>query len=500
MDARARSIDHAASGYLRHRFMRAFGASWNVLVMAGMVTLIVMGTLASAPSVEGGLAMAAFAAPFAFAILILVFLVPIVLGVAISSAVADSFHRRLVALAGLLVAGFIVVFAPLGMLGAAGELFGFIPDDDPSDNLAPWQTGVMAAMLALTMLVALEAAGWAWWQLTTGKDGFMAARGWRPPIWRLLSTYRRHLGLPAFLANFGRGRVGLSVLYFFVAVMNAGLVVALVLPLLVFAEANDGNERMSLYLTATALGGLLLLNLFGAGRFIDAIADKRATQLYQNVREWDARPPVVFLRAFEQDDAKLAAVSFDPFVKLAAGVGTAKTMDEILLENASPYGPVIAIGDPRDPTPPLGAARIFVPGEDNNWQAVVSSLVSAAKCVVMCPTTSAGVRWELELLARSNATGKTIFLANPEIAEAETEPLFATLFLDGGRFPEIKRGQTPIAAFQDPVDGWRVLTAKRRSQQSYAIALNIALQALFGRNGVPLAKPPKKQKRARSSA
>ena len=49
----------------------------------------------------------------------------------------------------------------------------------------------------------------------------------------------------------------------------------------------------------------------------------------------------------------------DPLLKLTAGVAQARMLDEILLEDASPYGPVQAIGDPTEGIPPLGAARIF---------------------------------------------------------------------------------------------------------------------------------------------
>lgn len=496
MDARAQSIDHAASGYLRHRFMRAFGASWNVLMVSGL--LFAIGWAMATTDLElDGVAMNVIGAPIILVMVLALFMIPVVLGVGFASAISDSVHRRLIALLMLIIAGLVLVLGPLAIFGAVADLAGVpLPAETAEGAPAPmsgWQLGVMLAMLVLTTLIAFEATAWAWWQLTTSQAGFMAARGWRPPVWRLLSTFRRHLGLPPFLANFARGRLTLSVLYFLVAVMNSGLVAALVLSVLAFApDESSKTPETDLIVLGVVMIGLLALNLVGVGNLFGRIADGRATQLYQKVRDWDARAPIVFLRAFDQDDEKLAAVSIDPFVKLPAGVGAARTLDEILLENGSPYGPLIAIGDPRDPTPPLGAARVFVPGEDSNWQSVVSSLVAAAKCVVMCPTTSAGVKWELELLARSQTMARTIFIANPEVPVGETESLFATLFLgDGGRFPEIKRGQTPIAAYQDPKHGWRVLTAKRRSQQVYAVALNMALQAMLGRGGVPVVRPKK---------
>jgi len=423
----------------------------------------------------------------------LMFIGPIVLGVGWTSALMDSIHRRLIAFAVLILAGLTIIGGPVASVQTVGELLGYFPPSPTSGTpLTAWESWVLAVLLVISTLVALEAFGWAWWQLTTSKEGFMAARGWRPPVWKVLSTYRRHLGLPPFIAQFGRGRVSLTILYFLVALLNTGLVVAMSIPLLLFMDAED-RQGFGFFLAIGIMVALLLLNLFGIGNLFDRIADARATKLYQRVRDWDARAPIVFLRSFDQDDAKLPAMTRDPFVKMPAGVGAAKTLDEILLEHASPYGPVIAIGDPRDPTPPLGAARVFAPGDDSNWQTIVSQLVGASKTVVMCPTTSAGVRWELELLSRMGAEQRTIFLANPEISEAETEPLFATLFV-GTAFPEVKRGQTPIAAYQDAKRGWRLLTAKRRNVQTYTIALNIALQAMHGREGVPAVKPKKQKK------
>lgn len=482
---KATSIDGAAGGFLRHRFVRALGASWNVLVVFGLLTLIVFSAFTT-----GGEEFAAIgvAMPIALAIMVVMFVTPVILGVAATSALTDGLHRRLTGFFAWVISLIVVALAPFVVLGA------FLPSSEPNaEPTTLWQTVALSGLSILSFFIALEAFGWAWWQMTTTREGFHAARGWRPPIWRLLSTYRRGLGLPPFIANFGRGRVSLTALYFLVAVVNCGLVAAMALPIVAFADRETADDQQIALAVTAFMMALILLNIFGVGRVLDRIADKRATALYQKVREWDARAPIVFLRAFDQDDAKLAAETRDPLVKLPAGVGAARTLDEILLEHASPYGPVIAIGDPRDPTPPLGAARIFVPEAGDGWQEVVGALVGASKAVVMCPTTSAGVKWELGLIERTGAEARTIFLANPEIDEAETEALFAPLAPAGEAF-EMKKGQSPIAAYRDPQKGWRVLTAKRRSVQTYTVALNIALQAMFGRRGEAV-KRPKKQKR-----
>src|SRR5262249_30807473 len=155
------------------------------------------------------------------------------------------------------------------------------------------------------------------------------------------------------------------------------------------------------------------------------------TRLYQQTREWDARSPIVFLRAFNQDAARLRTRSVDPFVRLPAACGASRTIDELLLENASPYGPVIAIGDPRDPGPPPAAARLFVPGEGTEWRQVVRSLLDASNAVVMCPSPTEGVKWELDLIASAIGRLNVIFIANPTQSREETVALFRRISPSG---------------------------------------------------------------------
>ena len=56
-----------------------------------------------------------------------------------------------------------------------------------------------------------------------------------------------------------------------------------------------------------------------------------------------------------QDDDRVPVTGGDVFARWPAGISRSRTLDEVLLEHGSPYGPVLAIGDPRDPVPPLGA-------------------------------------------------------------------------------------------------------------------------------------------------
>src|SRR5262249_55921737 len=83
---------------------------------------------------------------------------------------------------------------------------------------------------------------------------------------------------------------------------------------------------------------------------------------------------------------------------------------------------------------------------------------------------------------------KVIFLANPLLSIEQTHALFARL-APPGQHPELKPGQTPIAAYMDPGRAWVVLTTKRSPcVETYTVALNYALQALLGMKGAPLPK------------
>ncbi len=476
-----RSIDAAANGYIRHRFVRALASSF---VVAATFAILVLVAGASVHSVVQGGVSAAIGAPIGIPIVLAIFILPIIIAVAIAGGLVDVMPRRLVGFA-LFIAGLLaLLFSILTVVYAGGTLAGF--DMTTPTNPQPLPTDEALAFAGfgiVALLITYELMREGWWQFTVRAHSFNAVRGWRPSIWRLFTSFRRYLGLPGFLSYVGKKRRLVSLLYFGVAVLNLGLLMALVLPVELVSPTKNPDPSYPLILFG-AMATLLLLNLLGAGSILARIADKRATALYQRVREWDARPPIVFLRAFDQDKNKLRARSGDFFARMPAGVGRSRTLDEVLLEHGSPYGPVIAIGDPRDPTPPLGAARVFVPGEGTGWQDVVRGLAAASKAVVMCPNRGEGVQWELDLITQAQGRLRAIFLASPDLDRDANLALFQRLVPS---MPDIKLKQSPIAAYQD-AGGWHVLTVRRFGVESFTAALNTALQAQFGMQGVPLAK------------
>ena len=474
----AQCIDRAVSGHPKHAFVRAFYASWFVTTVFGVAAVVLWAVPAGlmAPGLDAtGLLGIYLVGPLYVAFL----LVQLVLSIVITAAVVNAVHRRLTGLANLLFFAPIALAAPISAIIALAVAVGI----NPSRGQTPVTEAALGVAMGIVSIVAFEAVGQAWWQAFASRETFLAARGWRPPPFFVLTTFLRQLGLPAYL-SFTRGDVRLPMLYFGVAVLNAGVVAALLVVGFVGTPQRDPNAIW----IAAVMVALLLLQATGVGRRLRAFADREETRNYQKVRQWDARPPVVFLRSFEQDGATIRPQSRDPLLRVMAGVSRARTIDEIILEHASPYGPVIAIGDPRDPTPPLGAARVFVADQGGSWHDVVGALVNASRAVVMCPTATEGVSWELDFLAKTNARTRTIFLASPMLSDADVERMFEERVL--GRRTALGPGQIPIAVFCDPARGWRVLSVRKRGVSSYTVALNMAIQAMYGLHPPRPVRPP----------
>jgi len=461
---KAESIDSEAGAFTRYRLVRALLAS----AFAAFIVLLL-----AAPFFAG------YANPQDAAVETFVSFVICVPLISLVFTLFERLNAQLTAVAGFGVFALALGACLFAVLAAIASFFSF--------SGAPSTPVVGAAVLVLT----LPALWLSWdsllffgWQLA-GHGDLRAVRGWRPKAWRVFANLQRQLGLPAFVAAI-RGGVLITLAYLIAALFNTGLVALPLLPTFVVPQNTAAlmrGEGLGLMLGILAF---LVANLLGANRAVAALADRLARGRYQRVRAWDGRAPILFLRTFLQDVRRAPVQSANPLLGRLTGVGRPHTLDEILLEHASPYGPVIAIGDPNDPIPPLGAARIFVSHDD--WRGVVTGLAASSKAIVMCPTGTEGVRWELDHIVSSGAQERTIYLASAHLPAEETARLFAAI--SGGAIESGR--ETPIALFRDPRRGWRALSARARTMQSYTVALNMALQAMFGVDGVPIQRAAKR--------
>jgi TM2 domain-containing membrane protein YozV len=112
--------------------------------------------------------------------------------------------------------------------------------------------------------------------------------------------------------------------------------------------------------------------------------------------EQDPRPPVVFLRSFQDDDRILLRPPglSGRLISLLFGYIMAISPEQELAMIMSCIGPVVAIGKPGEPLPELGAARLYV--GDDEWRDTIGNLIRTARLVLIRAGSTQNLWWEIE--------------------------------------------------------------------------------------------------------
>ncbi|EHR72389.1 TM2 domain-containing protein [Burkholderiales bacterium JOSHI_001] len=158
----------------------------------------------------------------------------------------------------------------------------------------------------------------------------------------------------------------------------------------------------------------------------------------------DPRPPVLYLRSFQDDDQALLFDGGFRLVGSAMRLLAVATPEQELAWLLNEHGPVVAIGKPDEPLPELGAARLYVSHAD--WQRVVLDLMQGAALVVLRVGNSPGVAWELEQALRTVPRQRVLLavLGSTQLPPEVALPLQQAL---GGRLP--------ATLCDPPLRGWR---------------------------------------------
>jgi hypothetical protein len=158
------------------------------------------------------------------------------------------------------------------------------------------------------------------------------------------------------------------------------------------------------------------------GGYILSFAQRNVHWSITQLLQADGRAPILFLRAFKDDQVQLQNVKLRLLGRLGRWLDAIANLDGLLLQEGTPYGPVVAIGNPNDRLPPYGAARGYF--EDKTWRAAVADLAANALAIVICLDRTEGIRWEVEHIARLGYLAKTLFLIHPkDSAEPENRAL-----------------------------------------------------------------------------
>jgi hypothetical protein len=119
----------------------------------------------------------------------------------------------------------------------------------------------------------------------------------------------------------------------------------------------------------------------------------------------DSRAPVVYLRPFGADGAEIAK-RVSSRVRIAPSERVVKTYEERLAHALRKIGPFVAVGNPAERLPLLGAARMYAADED--WQAAVGDLIGRAAVVLLHAGEGHGLDWEVHHVIDRGLPERTI--------------------------------------------------------------------------------------------
>jgi hypothetical protein len=189
----------------------------------------------------------------------------------------------------------------------------------------------------------------------------------------------------------------------------------------------------------------------------------RSTAL--RLMERDPRPPVVFLRSFATDQNRFASEHSDPLYNLCNLGKCPSNFDHLLLDEASAYGPVVAIGKPGTEPPILGVAREFV--EDIAWQDVANNWMVMARRIVLVFGSTPGLNWEIERIKKLKLFSKTLTLVPPN---TNVNDLWLKLDLPHHQM----RPKESVIAVVGAGENAAVLTSRNPSYEAYKISVHAA--------------------------
>jgi hypothetical protein len=208
------------------------------------------------------------------------------------------------------------------------------------------------------------------------------------------------------------------------------------------------------------------------------------------LQEVDLRQPVLFLRAFADDQVELLRPKVSYLARTLDFGRRKANLDEMLLAEATPYGPLVALGNPTDALPPYGAARGYF--DDKTWQEAVEDLVRTSSLVILCVDATDGIWWEVEHLALTSQFGKTLILIHPSHRAAAAnrslmEKFIATLGTRKGWVEALAKSgakeQSVFAFFLEQDGELKILRSSTFSQFAYLLAIRMFIRAKLGLPG-----------------
>jgi hypothetical protein len=187
------------------------------------------------------------------------------------------------------------------------------------------------------------------------------------------------------------------------------IVAGIVAMIALLSQAAGLSELIELGLSAGAISGIM----FYHGR--------RANTPTVEAAMWhDERPPLLYLRSFDQEASRFVHVSHedaDKYCEISSSGPDARsyylTLEQFLAREVNErIGPFIALGNPTDYLPPEGAYRTYT--ADGEWQEYIAKLLNRSNAILMQMGHSDNLNWELTSI-RERGFQKKLFVVTPPL-------------------------------------------------------------------------------------
>lgn len=215
---------------------------------------------------------------------------------------------------------------------------------------------------------------------------------------------------------------------------------------------------------------------------LDRLGKRLARRSLQETLAQDDRPYFLYLRGFDEDQLRIdESLGRRGFLEVFSPFGRPR-FEEVLAEQLSGWGPVIAISGAKQRLADLGAAKISLGG--NQWQAKVQEWVRGARAIVLSATPREvrdGLKWEIEHLATIDDAPAVILVISPW-PRAERQRRWSGFLDSAAKWPMFQQLVTRRAPSATSIltysttRGWTAYGATRRWDWSYAASLRIAIQ------------------------
>jgi hypothetical protein len=230
------------------------------------------------------------------------------------------------------------------------------------------------------------------------------------------------------------------------------------------------------YSNATLLSLPVFALTYGFGR---RISQPEAGQLLER----DRRSPIVFLRSFRDDRAAVRTKLWTKRL-LYFGFGGKVRLEEVIADDIGRFGPFVAIGQPGENLPLLGASRAYV--KDLAWKDEVLGWLDQTRLIILIGGTTQGVLWELQRIVEAGHARRLLILLPPTNAEERTERWhgIAGVFEGASWKSALADSDIEDALALCPHDKGRVTLIRGNTQQAvdYELALRFAVYTMFMRS------------------